>query len=306
LPAADREAFESTCGPRQDAGTSLNRHGPSLRLRPDSRGGHDMRETADSLKCRAVFLSDIHLGTRACRAEALLTFLRNLQCDTIYLLGDIVDGWKLKSGWRWLRSHNEVVHELLRRSRAGVKLVYVPGNHDDRLRAFCGVHFGGVEVTLEAVHVGADGRRWLVTHGDVVDDGHGGVSAFIGDWGYRLVLWIDGGVHRMRSRLKRSPWSFSAWVKARTPPVRAHIDQFERAAAHEARRRGLQGVICGHIHQAAMREIDGVAYVNDGDWVESCTAAIEHADGRIEVVRWTAVQAAEQRGIAPELQALTA
>ena len=241
-------------------------------------------EAPGDLKCRAAFLSDIHLGTRACRAEELLAFLRNLQCDAIYLVGDVVDGWKLKSGWRWPASHSEVVHELLARSRAGVKVVYIPGNHDDRLRAFLGVHFAGVEVALDAVHVGADGRRWLVTHGDLFDDGHGPVSAFIGDWGYRFILWIDGLLRRLHARLKLTPWSFSAWVKAQTPPVRAHIDRFERAAAREAGRRGLHGVICGHIHQAALRDIDGVAYVNDGDWVESCTAAVEHLDGRIEVV----------------------
>lgn len=265
-----------------------------------------MRETAVGLTCRAVFLSDIHLGTRACRAEELLTFLEGLHCDRIYLVGDVVDGWKLKSGWRWPRSHGEVVHELLRRSRAGVKVVYIPGNHDDRLREFCGLHFAGVEVAREAVHVGADGRSWLVTHGDAFDEGHGAVSAFIGDWGYRLVLWIDAALHRLQRRLQRSPWSFSAWVKAEAAPVRAHIDRFERAVAQEARRRGLHGVICGHIHQAAMREIDGVAYVNDGDWVESCTAAIEHLDGRVDVVRWAAGRKAELRGIVPELRPLTA
>lgn len=248
-------------------------------------------EAPGGLTCRAAFLSDIHLGTKACRAEDLLAFLRNLQCDVIYLVGDVVDGWKLKSGWRWPASHSEVVHELLARARAGVKVVYIPGNHDDRLRAFLGVHFAGVEVALDAVHVGADGRRWLVAHGDRFEEAHGRVSAFIGDWGYRLMLWTDRLVRRLRARLELTPWSFAAWVKARTPPLRAHIDRFERAAAREARRRGLHGVICGHIHQAALRDIDGVAYVNDGDWVESCTAAVEHLDGRIEVVGGAAPRA---------------
>jgi UDP-2,3-diacylglucosamine pyrophosphatase LpxH len=277
-------------------------------LRENRKGDGDVAEgePPKGLTCRAAFLSDIHLGTRACKAEDLLAFLHDLQCDAIYLVGDVVDGWKLKSGWRWPRSHSVVVHELLRRSRAGVKVVYIPGNHDDRIREFVGAHFAGVEIALEAVHVGADGRSWLVAHGDLFDEGHGGVSAFIGDWGYRLVLWIDGAVRRLRARLKLSPWSFSAWVKAKAPPVRAHVDRFERAAAREARRRGLQGVICGHIHHAAMREIDGVAYVNDGDWVESCTAAIEHLDGRIEIVRWTAGRTAEPHGIVREPRAFPA
>jgi UDP-2,3-diacylglucosamine pyrophosphatase LpxH len=249
-----------------------------------------------------VFISDIHLGARACRADLLLEFLRNLNCESLYLVGDVVDGWKLKGGWRWPRSHNAVVHELLAKAKAGARVVYIPGNHDDRLREFLGLNVAGVEVALEAVHVGADGRRWLVTHGDAFDDHTGGLSAWVGDWGYRILLRLDGMVSRSRLGLKRENWSFAAWLKDRLPPVRAHIDRFERALAEAARRRGLDGVVCGHIHKAELREIDGVTYVNDGDWVESCTAAIEHFDGRFEIVGWAGARAPARAVPEGELQ----
>jgi UDP-2,3-diacylglucosamine pyrophosphatase LpxH len=242
----------------------------------------------DRLACRAAFISDIHLGTRGCQAQMLLEFIRALDCDTLYLVGDIIDGWKLKSGWCWPQSHNDVVQKILRLARRGVEVVYVPGNHDDRVRDFCGVHFGGVRVVRDAIHKAADGRRYLVIHGDQFDGvvTHARWLAFAGDWGYRALLALNTGLNRWRGRLGRKPWSLSAFVKVRVKNALQFIENFEAALAGEARRRGVDGVICGHIHKAEMRDIDGVRYINDGDWVESCTAVVERFDGTFEIVDW--------------------
>jgi UDP-2,3-diacylglucosamine pyrophosphatase LpxH len=247
-----------------------------------------MVETAPAVRCRAAFISDVHLGTRGCQAELLLEFIRELDCETLYLVGDIVDGWKLKSGWCWPQAHNDVVQKILRLARKGVTVVYIPGNHDDRVRDFCGVHFGGVVVARDAIHEAADGRRYLVTHGDEFDGvvQHARWLAFLGDWSYRGLLALNTHFNRVRQGLGLGYWSLSAYLKHRVKDAVAFIDRFEAAMAEEARRRGAHGVICGHIHHAEMRDIGGVAYINDGDWVESCTAVIERHDGRFEIVRW--------------------
>ncbi len=237
---------------------------------------------------RSVFLSDIHLGTRGCQAELLLDFLRHMTCEQLYLVGDIVDGWKMKSGWHWPQSHNDVVQKVLRQARKGVAVTYIPGNHDDRVRDFCGVHFGGVLVARDAVHQTADGRRFLVAHGDEFDTvvKHAVWIAHIGDIAYRAALTLNTVLNHIRRRLGFGYWSLSAFLKSRVKNALTFIDNFEGALAGEARRRGFDGVICGHIHKAQMRDIDGIAYINDGDWVESCTALVEHFDGRLEIVKW--------------------
>lgn len=237
---------------------------------------------------RTVFISDLHLGTRGCQAELLLDFIRSIECDTLYLVGDIVDGWKLKSGWYWPQSHNDVVQKILRMARKGTAVVYVPGNHDDRVRDFIGVHFGGVVVARDAIHQTADGLRWLVMHGDEFD---GVVQqarwlALLGDWSYRFILALNTGYNRVRRRLGFGYWSLSAFLKGKVKNALQFVEDFEQAVAAEAGRRGVDGVICGHVHKAEMRHIDGVRYVNDGDWVESCTALVEHADGRLEILEW--------------------
>ena len=239
---------------------------------------------------RSVFISDIHLGTRGCQAELLLDFIRSVECERLYLVGDIVDGWKLRSGWCWPQSHNDVVQKILRLARKGVEVIYIPGNHDERVREFCGVHFGGVVVVRDAIHTTADGRRFLVVHGDEFD---GVVQqarwlALLGDWAYRTVLGLNTWFNLARRRLGFGYWSLSAYLKARVKNAVAFVDAYEEALADEARRRGVDGVICGHIHKAEMRDIGGVAYVNDGGWVESCTAVVEHADGRLEILDWAA------------------
>ena len=241
---------------------------------------------------RSVFLSDIHLGTRGCQAELLLDFLRHMTCEQLYLVGDIVDGWKMKSGWYWPQSHNDVVQKFLRQARKGVQVTYIPGNHDDRVRDFCGVHFGGVLVARDTVHQTADGRRFLVVHGDEFDTvvRHAVWIAHAGDIAYRTALTLNTILNHIRRRLGFGYWSLSAFLKSRVKNALKFIDNFEGALAGEARRRNLDGVICGHIHKAQMRDIDGTLYVNDGDWVESCTALVEHFDGRLEILKW-----AEQR-----------
>ncbi|MBA3811653.1 MAG: UDP-2,3-diacylglucosamine diphosphatase [Caulobacteraceae bacterium] len=237
---------------------------------------------------RSVFISDIHLGTRGCQAELLLDFFRHMVCERLYLVGDIVDGWKMKRGWFWPQTHNDVVQKILRMARKGVAVTYIPGNHDDRVRDFCGVHFGGVVVARDTVHRTADGRRFLVIHGDEFDAAvrHGPWLAFAGDWAYRTVLMLNTLANRVRRRFGFDYWSLAAFLKGNLGKALRYIDAFETAAACEAQRRGFEGVICGHIHQARMRDIGGATYVNDGDWVESCTALVEHADGRLEILDW--------------------
>ena len=237
---------------------------------------------------RSVFISDIHLGTRGCQAELLLDFIRHLTCERLYLVGDIVDGWRLKGGWWWPQSHNDVVQKVLRLARKGAEVIYIPGNHDDRVRDFCGIHFGGVVVARDAVHETADGRRFLVMHGDEFDSVvlHARWLAVLGDVAYRVLLTMNTVLNFFRRRLGFPYWSLSAFLKVKVKNALQFIENFESAVAAEARRRGVDGVICGHIHKAEMRDIDGVAYINDGDWVESCTALVEHFDGRLEILEW--------------------
>jgi UDP-2,3-diacylglucosamine pyrophosphatase LpxH len=237
---------------------------------------------------RTVFISDIHLGTRGCQAELLLDFLRHVTCEQLYLVGDIVDGWRMKGGWYWPQTHNDVVQKILRLARKGAAVIYIPGNHDDRVRDFCGVHFGGVVVTRDAIHQTADGRRFLVLHGDEFDAAVRLAPwlALAGDFAYRGALKLNTLLNRFRRRMGLGYWSLSAYLKSKVKDALRFIDNFEQAVASEARRRGVDGVICGHIHKVEMRTIDGVTYINDGDWVESCTAVVEHFDGRLEILPW--------------------
>src|SRR5579859_1900488 len=206
---------------------------------------------------RSVFISDVHLGTKGCQAELLLDFIRHMECETLYLVGDIVDGWKLRSGWYWPQAHNDVVQKILRLARKGVNVIYVPGNHDEVVRDFCGVHFGGVVVARDAIHETADGRRFLVTHGDEFDGvvQYARWLAFLGDWAYRTALALNTLINHARRRLGFGYWSFSAYLKTRVKNALQFIENYEQAVAEEARRRGVDGVICGHIHKAEMREI---------------------------------------------------
>jgi UDP-2,3-diacylglucosamine pyrophosphatase LpxH len=230
----------------------------------------------------------LHLGTRGCQAHLILDMLRHVEADTIYLVGDIIDGWRLRSGWYWPQAHNDVVQKVLRLARKGVRVVYVPGNHDEFARDYCESHFGGVELVMDAVHQTADGRRLLVVHGDHFDGviRYARWLALLGDWAYAIVLWLNTWFNRVRRRLGFGYWSLSAYLKGKVKNAVQFIADFETAVAEEARRRGLDGVVCGHIHKADLREVHGVLYANDGDWVESCTALVEHFDGRLEILQW--------------------
>jgi UDP-2,3-diacylglucosamine pyrophosphatase LpxH len=237
---------------------------------------------------RALFLSDIHLGTRACQAESLLNFLRQHEAETIYLVGDIVDFWRVKRGPCWPQSHNDVVQKLMRMVRKGARMVFVPGNHDEALRDYCGMSFGGIEIERDCIHETAEGRRFFVMHGDEFDVvvRHAKWLAFLGDRSYRLALRCNAPLNWVRRRLGLGYWSLSAYLKHRVKKAVNHIGQFEDALAEEARRRGVDGVICGHIHHAADRMFGSIRYLNCGDWVESCTALVETATGELRVLRW--------------------
>lgn len=237
---------------------------------------------------RTLFISDVHLGTRGCRADMLLDFLRENDADVIYLVGDIVDGWRLKQTWYWPQTHNDVVQKLLRKARKGCRVVYIPGNHDEFLRKYYGQHFGGVEVMETAIHEAADGKRFLVIHGDFFDMvvRHAKWLALLGDWAYETALLLNRYLNAVRRSLGLSYWSLSAWAKLRVKNAVNFIGRFEETLSAEARKHQVDGVICGHIHHAAISQINGVIYVNTGDWVESCTAIAEHPDGRLELIRW--------------------
>jgi UDP-2,3-diacylglucosamine pyrophosphatase LpxH len=245
---------------------------------------------------RTIFISDLHLGTRGCQAELLLDFLRAYDAETIYLIGDIVDGWRLKRTWYWPQAHNDVAQKLLRKARKGARVIYLPGNHDEFLRPYLGTHFGGIEVRETDVHETADGRRFLVMHGDQFDIvvRHARWLALVGDWGYTTALSLNTYANIVRRRLGFSYWSLSQWAKLRVKNAVNFIGAFEEALAREAKEKEVDGIVCGHIHTAAMHRNFGVAYYNCGDWVESCTALVEHHDGRFEIVRW-----AERAALSP-------
>lgn len=237
---------------------------------------------------RTLFLSDIHLGSKAAKADFLLDFLKHHEADTIILVGDIVDGWRLKRSWYWPQDCNDVVQKLLRKARKGTRIVYIPGNHDEFLRDFPGMHFGGIEVAERMIHEGADGRRYLVLHGDEFDVvvRNARLLAYLGDWAYDMAIMINVVLAGIRRRLGMPYWSFSAWAKLQVKHAVNFIGEFQRVVVDEARRNDADGVICGHIHHAVIEEIDGVRYINTGDWVESCTAIAEHEDGRFELITW--------------------
>jgi UDP-2,3-diacylglucosamine pyrophosphatase LpxH len=239
-------------------------------------------------KYRTVWISDVHLGTRGCNAEMLVDFLRSIECQTLYLVGDIVDGWRLRKGWYWPDAHNEVVRRVLKMAHRGTRVVFVAGNHDEMFRDYAGMSFGGVDLVLEAVHTTADGRKLLVTHGDSFDAVvlYHRWLAFLGDAAYEMMMRLNIVFNAIRRKMKLPYWSLSAYMKKRVKNAVAFIGRFEEAVAHEAIARGLDGVVCGHIHSAEIRDIQGITYYNDGDWVESCTALVEDAVGAIRIVDW--------------------
>jgi UDP-2,3-diacylglucosamine pyrophosphatase LpxH len=242
-----------------------------------------------TLRLRSVFISDVHLGFKGCRAEFLLDFLRRVECEQIYLVGDIIDLWSLQRTFYWPQAHNDVIRTILGKAKHGTRVVYVPGNHDRALRDHEGLTLGNVEICLEAIHETADGRRFLVLHGDEFDSivRASPLLESVGNHAYAAALRLNRYVNAVRQRLGYRYWSLAAFLKHKVKNAVKYIANFERALAVEARRRGVDGVICGHIHRAEITEIDGILYCNDGDWVESCTTLVEDFAGRLSLLRWT-------------------
>jgi len=245
-------------------------------------------EAGDRRRYRTIWISDVHLGTRGCNAAMLLDFLDSTDSDTLYLVGDIIDGWRLKKKFFWPAAHNDVVRRILKRAKRGTRIIYIPGNHDEMFRQFTGLSFGGVEIRRAAFHTTADGRRLLVTHGDEFDAvmlAHRWL-AFVGDTLYGITMELNRWTNAVRRRLGMPYWSLSKMAKHKVKNAVEFISRYEEVVARAARDRGVDGVVCGHIHTAEFRTIDGVEYWNDGDWVEGCNALVEHQDGRMEILHW--------------------
>lgn len=244
-----------------------------------------------NLHLRALFISDVHLGTRTAQAERLLDLLRHCEADVIYLVGDIIDFWKVRRGPHWPQAHNDVLQKLMRKVRKGARLVLVPGNHDEALRDYAGMQFGGIEVHRDIMHTTGRGQRYIVMHGDEFDMVVRTAKwlALLGDRGYEFALWLNRPLNWVRRHFGLGYWSLSAYLKYRVKKAVAFIGAFEEAVAAEARRRGADGVICGHIHHASDRQFLGTHYLNCGDWVESCTAVIETRDGELRVIQWAEI-----------------
>lgn len=254
---------------------------------------------------RTIWISDVHLGTRGCNAEMLIDFLDNVDSEMLYLVGDIVDGWQLKKRIYWPTAHNDVVWRVMKRARRGTRVIYIPGNHDEIFRQFTGMNFGGVEVRRKFIHTTADGRKLLVLHGDEFDAimlAHRWL-AVVGDAAYTMLMALNRQVNLVRKWLKMPYWSLSKMAKHKVKNAVSFISRFEEAVAHEAGRRHVDGVVCGHIHTAEVRQFGDITYYNDGDWVEGCTALVEHHDGTMEILHWADVIEARNAAAAPQLVA---
>ncbi len=240
---------------------------------------------------RTVWISDIHLGTKDCKAKELLEFIKHCRAKKIYLVGDIIDGWALKKRWFWPQEHNDVIQKLLRQARKGTEVIFIPGNHDEFARQFCGLNFGGIQVRHDDVHVTADGKKLWVTHGDLYDNimQYARWIAFLGDRAYTFALWLNRAFNRIRLKLNYPYWSLSQYLKHKVKAAVSCITAFEDLLIREAKIKQCDGVVCGHIHKAELRIIDHITYANDGDWVESMTALIENHDGSLQIIDWNEI-----------------
>ena len=242
----------------------------------------------DPLRFRTIWISDVHLGTTGCQAQRLLEFLRATESETLYLVGDIIDGWQLKRRWYWEQSHNNVVQTVLKKAKKGTNVIFVPGNHDEVVRQFIDLDFGGIKIRDELIHTTANGKRMLVIHGDRFD----GVIAcakwlaYVGDNLYTMILKFNQWFNSWRARAGLPYWSLSQYLKGKVKNAVNYITSFEDALAAEAHKKGLDGVICGHIHKPEIRDINGIKYCNDGDWVESLSALVEDPSGELRLVTW--------------------
>ncbi len=247
-----------------------------------------MEQTVAPRRFRAIFISDLHLGTKRARCDLILDFLRDTESQYLYLVGDLINSWSLKKHWYWDQKQNDVIQKLLRKARKGTRVIYLPGNHDENFREFCGHRFGRVAILNETVHTTANGKRYLVLHGDKFDSVvyFAAWLAKLGDWAYERLMDLNVVVLYFRKLFGLGHWSLSAYLKYKVKKAVEFISRFETAVVREAREKKCDGVICGHIHTPDNRIVDGIHYLNDGDWVESCTALVEHFDGRWEVLRW--------------------
>jgi UDP-2,3-diacylglucosamine pyrophosphatase LpxH len=256
-----------------------------------------MADEREVRRVRALFLSDVHLGMKPIRVRQLIDFLRQHDAETIYLVGDILDGWRMAKGWHWPEDYNELIQILLEKAGAGSSIIYLPGNHDEFLREYLGTYFGGVQLVDRTIHTSAIGKTYLVIHGDQFDVVVMNAKwlAHVGDWAYNAALRINLGLNWVRRRLGLQYWSLSAWAKQKVKNAVSVIGRFEEALVHEAKQSGVDGVICGHIHFADMHDRLGITYINTGDWVESCTAIVENFDGQFELIKWTEMVVGEPR-----------
>ena len=254
----------------------------------NSRPAIPERVVRERRQYRTIWISDVHLGTRGCNAEMLIDFLDHVDSEKMFLVGDIIDGWRLKKKLHWPPAHNDVVWRLLKRAKRGAEVIYIPGNHDEVVRQFCGLDFGGIAICRDAIHQTADGRRLLVLHGDEFDVimlSHRWLG-YVGDRAYEAMMGVNRVVNAWRRLFRMPYWSLSKYAKAKVKNAVEFISRYEEVVAQAAAHRGADGVVCGHIHTAEFRDIDGIAYYNDGDWVEGCTALLEHFDGRMEILHW--------------------
>ena len=240
------------------------------------------------LKYRTIFISDFHLGSKGCQSSMLLDFLRNTRSDYLYLVGDIIDGWRLKNKWFWPQEHNDVVQKILRKARHGTKVYYVSGNHDELVRKFVPINLGEVNIVNEAIHITADNKKLLILHGDKFDAiiRVAPWLAHLGDYAYDFALWINVTLNKIRKTLGYKYWSLSKFLKLKVKKAVSYINRYEEVVANYAFKKNMNGVVCGHIHHASDRIIGDVHYYNDGDWVENCSALVEHFDGKLELIYW--------------------
>ncbi len=287
-------AFTTLSRVRHGADLSHNDNG----FRMDTAIPHE-DDAGPILRFRAIFISDIHLGTPGCQAAHLLDFLRHTESKSLYLVGDVIDGWQLRRRWFWNQQHNDVIQKVLRKARKGTQVVYVAGNHDEVARQFIGLAFGGIEIRGETEHRTADGKRLLVIHGDLFDAVVQGAKwlAYLGDQAYILSLKLNQWFNHVRATLGLPYWSLAQFLKQRVKNAVSYITDFEKALADHAKSRGFDGVVCGHIHKAEIRDIDGIRYYNDGDWVESLTALVETEDGQFRIIDWKEIEALRESAI---------
>lgn len=240
------------------------------------------------LKYKTIWVSDVHLGSKASRAEYLIDFLKSTECEKLYLVGDIIDFWSMQKTMFWPQSHNNVIRSILNKAKHGTEVIYIPGNHDMLMRDHAGLRFGNLVIKLHDVHETVTGQRLLVTHGDEFDQivTCNKLKSLLGNYAYDFLIWLNRVVNRFRKRAGLPYWSLATYLKHKSKNATEYIKRFEQAVAYEVKKRDVDGLVCGHLHRAEIDNINGVLYCNDGDWVENCTALVEKEDGKLQLLHW--------------------